>query len=284
MSTTEIGIGGNRKHKDTLFRKIFGTEEHKEYLLSLYNAVNHSEYKNIEDLQLITLDDVLFVSMKNDVAFLFECQMNLYEHQSTLNPNMPLRGFMYMAKLWQNWIQKNQKNIYTKKLVKLPTPHYTVFYNGTEDTEDKYELYLSDAFEKIQNDGKYEWTVEVYNINVRKNRILMEQCKALREYADFVQMVRMYYQESKDETEAIKKALQEAIDKNYLDGYFEKEREEVFMTTLLEVKQDIYENDLRDEGRREIIFAMYKSGIPMEQIATIIKMDVEELKKMVASK
>ena len=88
MSTTEIGIGGNRKHKDTLFRKIFGTEEHKNYLLSLYNAVNHSEYSNIDDLQLITLDDVLFVSMKNDVAFLFECEMNLYEHQSTLNPNM----------------------------------------------------------------------------------------------------------------------------------------------------------------------------------------------------
>ena len=180
--------------------------------------------------------------------------------------------------------------------MKLPIPHYTVFYNGTEETEDKYELHLSDAFEKIQTDGKYEWTAEVYNINIGKNKLLMEQCKALREYADFVRMVRIYYRESKDETEAIKKALQEAIDKNYLDGYFEKEREEVFMTTLLEVKQDIYENDLREEGRMEgrlegrkekeleIVFAMYKSGIPMEQIATIIKMDVEELEKMVTNK
>ena len=288
MDTTEIGIGGNREHKDTLFRKIFGTEEHKKYLLSLYNAVNHSAYENVEDLQLITLDDVLFVSMKNDVAFLFECEMHLYEHQSTLNPNMPLRGFMYMAKLWQNWIQKNQKNIYTKKLVKLPTPHYTVFYNGTDKTEDRYELRLSDAFETGQTDGKYEWTAEVYNINVGKNKNLMEQCKALREYADFVQMVRIYYQECKNETEAIKKALEEAIQKNYLDGYFEKEREEVFMTTLLEVKKDIYENDLREEGRleyrQEIIFAMYQSGMSMEQIASIIKMDLKELKKMIEKK
>ena len=78
MDTTEIGIGGNREHKDTLFRKIFGTEEHKHYLLSLYNAINHSNYTNPDDLQLITLEDVLFVSMKNDVAFLLDCEMHLY--------------------------------------------------------------------------------------------------------------------------------------------------------------------------------------------------------------
>ena len=288
MSTTEIGIGGNRNHKDTLFRKIFGTEEHKKYLLSLYNAVNHSSYTNIEDLQFITLDDVLFVSMKNDVAFLFESEMHLYEHQSTLNPNMPLRGFMYMAKLWQNWIQKNQKNIYRKKLVKLPTPRYTVFYNGIAESEDRYELYLSDAFENMKKDGKYEWTAEVYNINVGKNKELMEQCKALREYAYFVQMVREYYKENKDETKAIKKAMEKAIEGNYLDGYFEKEREEVFMTTLLEVKRDIYENDLREEGKiegeRKIIFAMYQSGMSMSQIAAIVKMDVKELEQMVTEK
>ena len=80
--------------------------------------------------------------MKNDVAFLFDCEMHLYEHQSTLNLNMPLRGFMYMAKLWQNWIKKNNKNIYKKKLVKLPTPQYAVFYNGSEDAEDVSELHL----------------------------------------------------------------------------------------------------------------------------------------------
>ena len=286
MNTTEIGIGGNREHKDTLFRKIFGTEEHKPYLLSLYNAINHSEYTNVEDLQLITLEDVLFVSMKNDVAFLLDCEMHLYEHQSTLNLNMPLRGFMYMAKLWQNWIKKNNKNIYKKKLVKLPTPQYAVFYNGSEDAEDVSELHLSDAFEKPIKDGKYEWTATVYNINFGKNKELMERCKALREYAHFVQMVRTYYKECKDETESIKKAMQEAINRNYLDGYFEKEKEEVFMTTLFEIDRDIYENDLREEakeeGKIEIIIAMYQSGMPIKQISSIVKMDIKELEKLVA--
>ena len=295
MNTTEIGIGGNREHKDTLFRKIFGTEEHKHYLLSLYNAINHSEYTNVEDLQLITLEDVLFVSMKNDVAFLLDCEMHLYEHQSTLNLNMPLRGFMYMAKLWQNWIKKNNKNIYKKKLIKLPTPQYAVFYNGSEDAEDVSELHLSDAFERPIKEGKYEWTAKVYNINFGKNKQLMERCKALREYAHFVQMVRTYYKECKDETESIKKAMQEAINRNYLDGYFEKEKEEVFMTTLFEIDKDIYENDLREEGRekgraegraegeRKIIFAMYQSGMPIKQISSIVKMDIKELEKIVAN-
>ena len=292
MNTTEIGIGGNREHKDTLFRKIFGTEEHKKYLLSLYNALNDSSYDSVDDLELITLDDVLFVSMKNDVAFLVDCEMHLYEHQSTLNPNMPLRGFLYTAKLWQNWIAKNKKNIYRSTLIKIPTPHYVVFYNGTEELEDKSELRLSDAFEKPQKEGKYEWTADVYNINIGKNKRLMEQCRALYEYADFVQMVRNYSRVYKDTKEAIKNALQEAIDKNYLDGYFKREREEVFMTTLFEVDKEIYENDLRKEGeikgrkegRKEIMFAMYQSGISINQIAAIIKMDIEEVEKMIGNK
>ena len=108
----------------------------------------------------------------------------------------------------------------------------------------------------------------------------MEQCKALREYANFIHMVRVYFKEIKDEMIAVKKALEEAIEQNYLDGYFQKEKEEVFMTTLFEVKQDIYENDLREEGRLEIIFAMYKSGIPMKQIASIIKVEIEELEEI----
>ena len=99
--------------------------------------------------------------------------------------------------------------------------------------------------------------------------------------------VRTYYKECKDETESIKKAMQEAINRNYLDGYFEKEKEEVFMTTLFEIDKDIYENDLREEGReegeRKIIFAMYQSGMPIKQISSIVKMDIKELEKIVAN-
>ena len=250
-NTTDVGVGGNKDHKDTLFRKIFGSEEHKKYLLSLYNAINGSDYTNSDELEIMTMEDVLYVSMKNDVAFLFSSEMNLFEHQSTLNLNMPVRGFLYAAKLWQKWLAKNQKNFYKKELVKLPTPRYTVFYNGLEKAEDKSELRLSDAFMVPPKEGTFEWTATMYNINFGRNKELMEKCEALREYADFVRMVRENYKKCKDSTKAIKEAMEEAIRKNYLGGYFKKEKENVFMTVLQEVDRAVYENDLREEGKKE---------------------------------
>ena len=85
----------NLKVKDRLFRFIF---RKKEDLLDLYNAVNDSNYWNIEDLEVNTLEDAVYLSMKNDISFLIGGTMNLYEHQSTYNPNMPIRGLMYMVR------------------------------------------------------------------------------------------------------------------------------------------------------------------------------------------
>ncbi len=248
---TDNGVGGNREYKDTLFRKIFGSEENRKYLLSLYNAINHSDYRNPEDLEIVTMEDVLYVSMKNDVAFILDSKINLYEHQSTINMNMPVRGFLYTAKLMQDWMAKHKKNLYQKKQIKLPTPNYVVFYNGQEPMEDRVQLKLSDAFIKPVKDGTYEWTADVYNINYGRNRELMENCMALQQYAHFVQMVRMYSQNRDDLKGAIWKAMDVAIRKNYLDGYFEREKEGVFMTTLFEVDRDVYENDIREEARQE---------------------------------
>ena len=107
--TESSGSHVNRKYKDTLFRMIF---RDKKNLLSLYNALNHSSYTNIDDMEITTLEDVIYVGMKNDVSFLFSSVMNLYEHQSTFNPNMPIRGLFYLAKIYQNYIKKEDLNIY----------------------------------------------------------------------------------------------------------------------------------------------------------------------------
>lgn len=177
---TDNGVGANREYKDTLFRKIFGSEENRKYLLSLYNSINHSDYQSPEELEILTMEDVLYVSMKNDVAFLLDSEINLYEHQSTINRNMPVRGFLYAAKLMQDWMAKHHQNLYQKKQIKLPTPKYVVFYNGQEPMEDRVELRLSDAFIKPVREGTYEWTADVYNINFGRNRELMESCQALK--------------------------------------------------------------------------------------------------------
>ena len=136
--------GANRTYKDGLFRLVF---QRKEDLLSLYNALNGSNYSNPDELEINTLDNVLYLTMKNDVAFLISGTMNLYEHQSTFNPNMPVRGLMYFSKLYEKYIVTNGIDIYTSTPKKLPFPQYFVFYNGTMDEPDRSELKLTDLLD-----------------------------------------------------------------------------------------------------------------------------------------
>ena len=130
----------NRQYKDRLWRMIFNN---KEDLLQLYNAINHTDYQNPDDLEVNTLEDVLYLSMKNDVSFLVSGTMNLYEHQSTFNPNMPLRGVFYFSRVYEGYVADNNLMIYHEKRVRLPKPKYIVFYNGTKNQPDSIELKLS---------------------------------------------------------------------------------------------------------------------------------------------
>ena len=136
---------GNREYKSTLFCKVF---EEKKYLLELYNSVNGTDYQNEEDLEVNTLENVVYISMKNDISFLIDCNMNLYEHQSTYNPNMPLRGVLYFAQLYSKYVVKNNLNLFSSTLQKIPAPRYIVFYNGTQEQPDEQILLLSEAFQK----------------------------------------------------------------------------------------------------------------------------------------
>lgn len=94
----------NRKYKDRLFRFVF---RDKKDLLELYNAINGTDYHDAEELEVNTLEDVLYLGMKNDMSFLLDTSMSLYEHQSTWNENMPLRGLLYFAELYQRYLEEN---------------------------------------------------------------------------------------------------------------------------------------------------------------------------------
>ena len=116
----------------------------KEDLLSLYNAINGTSYSNPDDLEVATLENALYLSMKNDMAFLLDVVLNLYEHQSTFNPNMPTRALLYFAKLYEKYIAIHEINIYSSAPKRLPFPQHIVFYNGTKDEPDRQTLRLSD--------------------------------------------------------------------------------------------------------------------------------------------
>ena len=140
----------NRKYKDRLFRFVF---RDKKDLLELYNAINGTDYKDTKELEINTLENVLYLGMKNDLSFLLCSSINLYEHQSTWNENMPLRGLFYFSDLYQRYLKKNGYRLTgIGKRLPLPFPRYVVFYNGTKEEPDQTQLLLSDSFLKQGKD------------------------------------------------------------------------------------------------------------------------------------
>lgn len=154
--------GIQREYKDRMFCKVF--QEEKD-LLDLYNAVNGTNYENPEELTVTTLEDAIFLGMKNDKSFLIGGSMNLYEHMSTWCPNLPLRGLMYFSRLYEQYVETQNIRIYGTKQIKLPLPQYIVFYNGTKEEPDRTELRLSDAFIKNDLDPALECKTVMLNVS-----------------------------------------------------------------------------------------------------------------------
>ena len=237
----------NPKYKDRLFCKVFGREKRKQYALDLYNAVNNCHYKDPSELEIITLEDAVYIKMKNDAAYLISGNIAAYEHQSTINPNMPIRGFMYFGELYSKFLKADRKRLYNRKLVKIPTPQYIVFYNGTDDYPEISKLRLSDAFINPRDDNDFEFTAIVYNINLGKNKELLDSCKPLKDYSIFVDRVRRYSL-IMPKKEAIDRAVRECIEEGILADVLSEERSAVMLEMLTEFDEKLYEEGLREEG------------------------------------
>lgn len=244
MNTTIQSIA-NYQHKAALFAALLG--QNKKYALSLYNALHGSNYTNEEDLEFTTLESVVYMKMKNDVSILVDGTLSLYEHQSTYNPNMPLRGFIYHADLYRQQIKDNEQ-IYSKHLLKIPTPEFYVFYNGplADMPEERKELHLSDAFTMPTTPGKFEWTATMLNINYGYNKELMSKCPILKEYAIFVDKVRHYRCEM-SLTVAVDRAIDDCIEENVLKEFLSKYRREAKNMVLTEFDENKYLAMMRKE-------------------------------------
>ncbi len=268
----------NRNYRDRLFKAIYGrdTPQSKKWRLELYNALNGSSYTNPDDIELTTIENVIYITMKNDVSFLLDCQMNLYEQQSTYNPNMPLRGLMYFSQLYQMHLNRQGKDLFGTTLVKIPEPRFIVFYNGSRDFPDVLKLRLSDAFERHADkneNGKpraagksgmseksdpagktetpeFEWTATMLNINLGHNQNLHKKCKSMYDYSTYVDNVKSNMKTMNRE-EAISRALDSAISENLLDGFFKTQKMEVLNMSLTEFDQEEYDRNRREEGRIE---------------------------------
>ena len=239
----------NRLYKDRIFSLIFGREENKAWTLSLFNAINESNFTNSEDIHIETIDDFIYMSMKNDVAFIIGDYINLYEHQSTFNPNMPLRELVYLSKLYEKLIKRNKMNVYSGKQLILPAPRFIVFYNGEQEKEDEI-LKLSDSFpEEVKEKSDIEVSVKMLNINYGHNKELMDKCDALKQYSLFISHIRKYC-ESHELDEAVKRSIDD-MPEGGLKTYFEGHRAEVLQMLFTEYNEKEHMDAVRAEGKEE---------------------------------
>ena len=255
---SELPTGGlisDRRYKDTIFRMLFSD---KKNLLELYNAVSGRHYDNPDDLQIVTLENAVYMGMKNDLAFLLSTGIYLYEHQSTVNPNMPLRNLFYISSEYSKLVET--KSLYSSAIQKVPAPNFIVFYNGQDEVADRSEYRLSDAFAPRVDNPALELRVTVLNINYGRNLELMRQSRTLRDYAQYVALVRKYKEESGSLDDAVNRAVDECIKNDILADFLRKNRAEVVMTSIFEYNKEEEERKLRTAERQAGYDEGYDSG------------------------
>lgn len=239
---------GNREYKSDVFSMLM---EDKENALQLYNAINRSDYINPEMVEICNLDKGISLSVRNDAAFVLDMNLSVYEHQSTVCPNMPIRSLVYFSIMLKHIIR--ERNIYGRTLVKIPTPRFAVFYNGEEDQPEQYNMKLSDAFVHPVEVPDIELNCRVYNINYGKNKELLERCPWIKEYMLFVNYVRAFHRENHyDNLEnAIERAIDRCIEENVLRRFLIDHRSEVVKVMKLDYTFDRQITLEREEGRTE---------------------------------
>ena len=266
---------GNREYKSDVISMMLQIPE---YALDVYNAMNDSVYTDPTMIQIMRLENGISLSVRNDASFFISNYLNLYEHQSTYSPNAPLRFLIYLTSLLKKMIGK--RDLYGRKRVQIATPHFAVFYNGTEKRPEKEVLKLSDAFINHADTPEIELTVTVYNINPNNNTQLLEKSEVLRSYMIFVNRVREnlehqrkieqntrflsseYNEAEHDDTElmedleaAINEAIDHCIENHIMETFFRENRSEVTKSMVLdytwERREELIRAEEYEDGKRE---------------------------------
>ena len=226
----------NRKYKDSVFVDLFSEDEKaKENFLSLYNALHNTHLSLLCPVENIRLDNIMYMNIINDVSCLVDNKIIvLSEHQSTINENMPLRFLQYVARLYEKLQAPADR--YLRKLSKIPTPEFYVFYNGVDDYPATTMLKLSDAFITKPDFPPLELEVKVFNINKSKGTEVLNRCKTLDEYSLFVEEVRI--QTQLDPENGFTNAVKICIEKGILKEYLQRKAREVINMLVAEYDYD----------------------------------------------
>ncbi len=297
-SVKETGIitdvpNAARNYKDRIFRMVF---REKKALLALYNAMNETDYENEDDLKVTTLESALYLEMKNDVSFVLYDELLLYEHQSTKNPNLPLRNLFYVSDVYSELTK--DLFLYGSVPVQIPEPKFVVFYNGLENMQEREVLKLSSLYAKKAEHISLELETLVLNVNVGYNKILMERCRQLSDYAQFVSEVRKRLSKKIPLSEAVNEAVEDCIQRGILAEFLSKNRAEVIKVSIYEYDEEKVKRMFKEEcmklgmeqGKQlgieqgieqaRVIFRLYISGKSEEDIARETGETIEMIHKV----
>ena len=239
---TSDALPVNRTFKSTLFIMLF---EDKKNLLELYNAITGKHYADPELLEINTLENAIYMSMKNDVSFLIDGRLSLYEHQSTKNPNLPLRFLLYISHLYSRLTVK--ENLYGETIVQIPAPEFLIFYNGKDKMPERQILKLSDMYSVQEGQPKLELNATLLNISGSNNQKLKEACRTLKDYAIYTDKIRAYTEEM-ELSEAVDRAMDECIREDVLREFLMKHRAEARAMSIFEYDQERHMQQEREAG------------------------------------
>ncbi len=257
----------NREFKSRLFIMYY---HDKEKLLDLYNAMSGRHYTDPEELIINTLENAIYMAIRNDFSFIIDFRLSLYEHQSTYNPNIPLRFLYYLADLYSN-ITKDM-NLYGSRQMQIPAPKFVVFHNGSEKRPEYEQLKLSDLYITQDEEVNLELIVDVYNINLGHNPELMESCKSLHEYVIYTSRVRQYAEERdasghkvRTIEEAVEKAITECIEEGILAEFLKQNRAEAKHMSIYEYDEEKHMKMERAEHYAMGVAQEITQGVAQEQ-------------------
>ena len=259
-------LTANRMYKSRIFAMLFSDRNE---LLKLYNAINGTSYDDPDLLQVNTLENAVYMSMQNDVSFIIDMRLNLYEHQSTYSPNLPVRYLLYVADVYSDYTK--DMNLYGTKAVKLPTPRFVIFYNGQAEQPDRKELKLSELFSIPDADPSLELKAVMLNINKGHNRKLMETCRTLQDYAEYTFRVREYAAEMPLDL-AVEQAITECISEGILADFLRKNRAEAKKVSIYEYDEERHMRQTREEGMEEGYANGFSQGIEQGSTQTVINL------------
>ena len=242
----------NRHYKDSVFVDLFSSDRTaKDNFLALYNALYNTNYQSTDILKNMRLKQTMYMSFANDVSYLVDNKIIvLAEHQSTVNPNMPLRCLEYVTRLYEH-IQ-NPRDRYSRALKKIPVPVFYVFYNGRENIPAQKILRLSDSFIKQPETPTLELVVKLININYDKDSQILKSCEPLGQYSRFVEAVRRHI--AVDKEHGFENAIKECIKNDILREYLQRKSREVVNMLIAEYDYDTDIAVQREEASR-IAFA-----------------------------